>query len=308
MRYVETSQEGRREILRTQDHCAKTFPNADVPSMLQMCIFWLLVFVSIHSSPSSTPGAECRLPMSSGKEVRAAGVKVLLHFRSAVRTHRELVPRAPTKKASSLWENPLSYQLGAVPQEAGSTQIQAKPKPRSAGAIMRFLAWKRKCLCSAIQSWKQLEADRKFQCLSLVQREKIQQLKLSSPNEENLIQCVRCTMQLLARFLFSREVHSLPFSTLNTSLINNRNNKSYRPTPAVLFHSKGVLAIRVWTILINHESATLSFFIFALEHLGHHTPLHLQWLVLLLWLRKCGTNRHRHFPVHFMDSLARLNK
>lgn len=153
------------------------------------------------------------------------------------------MPRAPTKEASSLQENPLSYQLGAVPQGAESTQILAKPKPGSAGAIMRFLAWKRKCLCSAIQSWKQLEADRMFQSLSLVQRKKIRQLKLSSLNKEKLIQYVCCTTQLFVRFACSRGFHCLSFSMLNTSLINNRNNKTYRPAPKALFHSKYMLEI-----------------------------------------------------------------
>lgn len=58
MMYVKTSQEGRQEILRTQDHFAVSFPNAHIHIMLQMCLFWLLVFVSIHPSPSSTPHAE----------------------------------------------------------------------------------------------------------------------------------------------------------------------------------------------------------------------------------------------------------
>lgn len=68
--------------------------------------------------------------------------------------------------------------------------------------------------------------DGKFQCLSLVQREKIQQLNFPSLNEEKFIQCACRIRRLFERFLFPREANSLHFSVLNTGLINNRNNES----------------------------------------------------------------------------------
>lgn len=177
MSYIKTSQEDRQEILWTQDHCVKIslmqiFYHAPTVQFLDSFLGLLHPsFPKLHSD------AECRLPMSSGKEVRAAADKVLLHFGSALRTHR-VDAQSTHQEIIQPPREPRVLLAGSC-----ATWILAKPKPRSAGAIMRFLDGKRKCLCFAIRSWKHLGAERKFQCLSLIQREKIQQLNLSNPNE-----------------------------------------------------------------------------------------------------------------------------
>lgn len=113
----------------------------------------------LHPSfPKLHSDAECRLPMSSGKEVRAAADKVLLHFGSALRTHRADAQSTRQEIIQPPRESPV------LPAGSCATWILAKPKRRSAGAIVRCLDRKRKCLCFVIQSWKCLEAERKFQC------------------------------------------------------------------------------------------------------------------------------------------------